>query len=70
MVTASMVRQAAQRYHVDARMINGEWRLVPLSAVGTQIEEKVAYYTDCNEDAHFTIHDYYVRCKSQGTTDK
>lgn len=61
MVNARMVRQAASQHDIEARMTDGEWRLVPRRLVGTRREEKVAYYTDCHEDAYFTIPDLASR---------
>lgn len=61
MITQAMLRQKASLTGIKCTRTDGEYRLVPRHLVGTRREEKVAYYTDCIEDAYCTMGDMAAR---------
>ena len=48
---ASEVRQVCYTHRMHVSRMAGEWRITPNEIHGTPRGEKVAYYTDDNEDA-------------------
>lgn len=49
--TASEVRNTCHANNMHVSRYDGEWRITPNEVQGTAKGERVAYYTDDNEDA-------------------
>lgn len=54
MITNKRVREVAIEHGMYISMYEGEWRITPMELRGDKAE-RVAYYTDDNDDALCTI---------------
>lgn len=54
MITNTMVRNAGSEHGMHVSRYDGEWRITPCELTGAKAE-RVAYYTDDNDDALCSI---------------